>query len=525
MYKKLFLSLIVMTLAGVVSYVVYIQKSEEPKNIVIIPLDNRPVNMHFVKELVDIDGDNTYFPPVRILKEESDVSRIKHLQNWLNSIYNPSVVIISVDGMFFEGLTESREIKNLTKFNNPKLIDKYMNILNSFKEEHPKVPIYAFKTTPRLTTNVYAKDELSTYNYYYQENKKIGSAYFLNKPNQQITGYKTQLQQPLVVSESDYYEMRDFHVNFSKYLLKHYSNVFSEFLVTQDDAAETGIHQLDNSILKKYVADNHIQHVTFTNGADETTQVLIQRFLNKNKDTNIKVVYTSDSIKNKYIQYEETSVHNLIQEKSKVYHFNLVNDSSEADIILIVHLYDKDSTENLYSTLEKAKTYMDQYKEKNIAIADFSFGQKNYQLFNTLQSENLFKKNVSYVSWNTASNTLGISLSQMMIYTQSQYKNKDQENIEMLQYRILKDYAYKSNIKYELETEMEENHQNIYRDNSTLKYQKQVEDELYDFNQKLVKENPVFKRNQIIKNVSFPLNRLYEMDFYLKKNKYNIFLF
>ena len=125
--------------------------------IMIVPLDDRPVNIDFPKSIADILEVNIMLPPKEIIGSRLEKGDSEKIKNWAleNSKY-ADAFIISLTMINHGGLNHSRLIEN-DNF----LID--FDWLKELKDKNPNKKIYAFDTIQRLSISVNNKYEKDLY--------------------------------------------------------------------------------------------------------------------------------------------------------------------------------------------------------------------------------------------------------------------------------------------------------------------------------------------------------------------------
>ena len=128
-------------------------------NIVVIPIDNRPVCYDLIRDTLSVDKNvNVLLPPIDFLGDLTHMAKIDEILLWLDNTKNIDVVVASLDTIAYGGLINSRRsnddfhiIKNR--------VDKFVQIA---KKHHAKV--YAFSSIMRISNNNINEEEKDYWN-------------------------------------------------------------------------------------------------------------------------------------------------------------------------------------------------------------------------------------------------------------------------------------------------------------------------------------------------------------------------
>lgn len=486
----------------------------EQQEILVLPLDGRPVNTHFMQELADIQNASLIFPDKDYYTLKGD-AKLSYLTSFSAKHHQIDGFIVSLDGLFFNGLLQSRVLSEVKDFHEENIINEYLMFLQTLKKEHPSAPMLAYKSIPRLTTNVMSEIELDTYTHYSHLTKNLDRYFF---KNQLSVGRPPMENKNITTSFDDYMTTRSIHLRLSQQLIRFQQqhHLFDELIFSQDDSSPVGIHKLEQYLLKKETQNAPNSSISFTSGIDELGHVLVHKLLNK-EPLRVFVAYTSEEARTSYIAFDEKDVASLVQEKTNLYNFTLTPKEQDADIILFIH-YPKMSSEEEFKRIRS--NFIDKYTHysalnKQIAIVDLSFSNKDRQLAPTLIENSLLNEKTTYVSWNTASNSLGLALSQAFTYHQSTYAKKDEEQVDLVSYRLLKDYYYKSIHSANLKKQLVSLSIDTYGDARVHSFAHGLEADLTKNLHTIQQSYPTNMEQKKVTHVYFPFNRLFEVDFSL----------
>ena len=119
-------------------------------NICFIPLDNRPVCYTLAQEIMACDKSiNAYLPPREIMGGLTTYTDTQKLIEWLKSLPEMDIGIISLDAIAYGGLVASRRIST----EKSTIVDNLDIFKNVLKTKCKK--IFAFSSIMRISINNY----------------------------------------------------------------------------------------------------------------------------------------------------------------------------------------------------------------------------------------------------------------------------------------------------------------------------------------------------------------------------------
>lgn len=115
--------------------------------LLLLPLDDRPVNLRFPALLANIAGERLHTPPPAALGHFLTPGKPDMLLQWLaNAAEDADIAILSLDMLAYGGLVASR-----TPTVAPSLALSRLDALRDIKARHPRLRLYAFNVIMRLT--------------------------------------------------------------------------------------------------------------------------------------------------------------------------------------------------------------------------------------------------------------------------------------------------------------------------------------------------------------------------------------
>lgn len=366
-----------------------------PKEIVIIPLDNRPVSLHFPTQLAKMSGIEVKIAPNNLAGED--------LYDWIYwNTTNLQEVIVSIDGLGYGGLLESRTL-NLSEYD----VLVRLNAIAGLRGRpyFDGVKITAFNSILRLAPNVLSSSDLSLYDNIRE--------WAIKKDMYTFDTSNTELYQRIQYLESQigatalqrYKDTRARNLEINKQMLSWVSyGYIDELILPQDDANKYGLHRQDREDLKREVDRLDItSQVSIYPGVDETTSVLVARAVNRMFGLTPKfyIDYQNPTADKEWIaEFEDIGLDQNIRLHVQSMGATVVDSISQADLVI----YPVTPYTNHTSMVDKIKAGT---KPKVV----LPFGAKH-------EFVNMLRKNVdvsqlhAYSGWNTVGNAIGIGIAQ-----------------------------------------------------------------------------------------------------------------
>jgi Protein of unknown function (DUF4127) len=417
--------------------------------ILVIPLDDRPVNTYIPSKIGEIKDLNLSFVPENLYRNPDK------LLAWLEKEgVKKDEWVLSLDQVLYGGLVESRILNEDTI-----LVEQRLERLTKIKEKHPELKIYAFSSQLRLAPTAFESDDLDYYNNLRKwgmltdrVNRLHQSSLIkeLNKVEdslgkQEITKYKRLRNKRLSVQLKAIHEAK--------------KGVYESLWVGQDDASSVGIHVLEREILIKEAEEINATNITFFSGIDEATSMLVTAITSEKRKNEQKPliypIYTNPKEKNQYMPFSSQTLEESIKTHIKMAEGKISKDIEDAQLVLIV---------NTPNTTDEQRDFVisniDYHikKGKNVMIADIAISNKADEKFvDTLLEKINIPALYSFSAWNTADNTIGLSLAHGIarfyaINSKDITQNQFFSHEELLFRSFLKDFIYKTKLYNEMES-------------------------------------------------------------------------
>lgn len=495
------------------------------KNILYIPLDERPCNADFVP-LVAKDTDYKITIPKEALtgnkKIAADTEAIwAYLFDNINCF---DAAILSIDMLLYGGIVPSR----LHHFPLEKCFES-MQRLRKLKSLNKDIKIYAFHLIMRCPSYSSSDEEPDYYELYGKELFDYGSLSHkasMDLLTEESLDILTDLKN-LIPNDvlKDYTSRRSINLSVNMAVLDLLADNSIDFLVIpQDDSAPYGFTAADQDKLRKYIHHNKLNFKAFMYpGADEVGLTLLARLINEDNGLKPRIYPRFSSTKGPFTipLYEDR----LLNETVKYHILSSggipVDSLADCDIVLMVNSPPDKMVEaweqnkainNLDRNLVEFVEFIDYIihtKHLPCAIADVAYANGgDLMLIDSLSLKGLLYSVCAYAGWNTNANTLGTSICQAIVY--NIYGNT-RGHLNFLSHRYLEDCGYCSEIRHHITNHVLPDKKLNYFlvDGKNGSVSELVKDALQDFAyMRLLDSNYEIK----VLRASMPWNRMFEVD-------------
>lgn len=417
--------------------------------VLLIPLDSRPACTNFVTDLGKTASIRVLMPPPEILDHYRTAGDTEALRNWcLTNAKDADAAILSIDMLIHGGLLASRHANASTDD-----VESALAMLETLHEKAPTLPIYAFHILPRLwpadseENNRYRK-EILKYAKLVDEVYTFENPLDIKKQNELMEKIPTSIL-------TNYHRVFEDNFTLNKKLIAMAQNgVLRKLVIGQDDGESFGVPNIAKRRLLHYLKQQELpsDKVFVTKGADEIALTLLAALHGQREShtPKINVQYDDGQTAGLIMPYMATSIATTVKEKIAMLHGTLTENPDEADFILFVYVGSDRNVGYQYVTNQRIQSLLAQnYK---VALVDLSqhFAPDETILPVLMRNSASINRLIAYSGWNTASNAIGIALSQGAVFTAALntattdtqrctlYKN----NLTFLSTRFLEDYFY-----------------------------------------------------------------------------------
>ena len=472
------------------------------EELLLVPLDSRPVCSTMVQKLGKLAGINVIVPPKELLDNYQEPAKSKKLWQWLqNKSANYNTSIISTDILLHGSLLQTRQHiasaqeqddffselnklqKNITA--SPPRQSKYTNSTDSDKHQ-----LQLFSVIPRLLVSdeVYPDCWYQWHLMRYSQlldMVQINGDYAMTK---ELMEYKGEIPADILSKYTSIFtQSQGFNERLLAHLLpkaKNSKNIANTqvnatvatnaplFIIGQDDSSPFGLPHMTATKLARHIEEHTWQtQAQLTNGADEIAALLLTRHFLQQSHWQPKLFLAYDSPKTefKHMPYMASSVGATLRNQAQLLNAQLVEEPNAADIILFVHCGDADAKPTA-AEAEQLASYLKH--DKHVALIDLSANFEAEEMLLPLLLAQKINVNrlAAYAGWNTFSNSSGTALAQSIIFAgrlrqlQAQQRSTNKpllipalyaDNLNFTIERMLEDYYYQKRIHPQLRPYLE----------------------------------------------------------------------
>lgn len=484
-------------------------------NIGLIPLDSRPCNTAWVKDLGLIGNANVIMYPREKCGNLHRGAVLDDMIEWLkNNASKMDYLIISSDGLSFGGLIQAR----LAQIDLEETLKK-LEVLKELKNTYPHLKMYMFDTVMR--TSITSSDA-ETEKYWAKMNRFSllkGRIYFFNKEEdkKELECLEREIPSHII---NTYLNARKVKFTLNKYFLNLVQDkTIDSMILLQEDSMPYGIQQIEHKEIGNFIEEHNLDNkVQFYNGTDEGAVVLLGKILLENKKMmpTCYLHYPVREVIDKCHLFEDRPFIENLNKMCKTIGFKFIDTPQDADFILSIYgikeNVDLDLSKFIEMPIDKNADYKKYINEvngfikdgKKVVLVDLFFPNGgSLELLEDINYQDL----TVYSSWNTASNSLGSALCQIACVLANDNKEVNL-NKKFLYERFFDDCIYQYFVRREIDSKLISEGVNIY--NLGDKYEYALD---------LVKQG-LKKYEYVINNqdyeVELPWSRMFEVEIILK---------
>ncbi|MQL50854.1 DUF4127 family protein [Desulfofundulus thermobenzoicus] len=435
-----------------------------PHKILFVPLDDRPVNTGFVRQLGKIAGVQLMMPPREMLSAAGNGNGVEQLWTWAEkNAGGADAVVLSLDTLLYGGLVPSRT----HNYGEETLKTRVQKI----KELKKRVrgPVYAFISimrTPQYNTDA---EEPPYYGRYGADIFHI--ARLMDRLQAGVAGDGERGELAALKGKvpeefwNDYVGRRTLNHRLTVEVLELVEEgVIDTLVIGRDDSAPFGFTRMEQRHLEQEIAARHIAGRVYSfAGLDECGVVLLIRAVNRLNDytPRVYVEYGTPGGERIVPLYEDIPLGENVAQHVLSAGGILVNVREAADLLLVVNTPEgavgeaarqdpRNYNRRLAGWLENLVR-----KGRDVALADVAYANgADSGLMTDLAGRGVLSRLAGYSGWNTAGNTIGLSLAQGMLYSYAAGHDSPpgwrEEHKKALLTRLLEDWGYQAVIRPQL---------------------------------------------------------------------------
>lgn len=391
-------------------------------NICLLPLDSRPCNYVFIRELAEAARVNISVPPKKIMDYFTEPSKTEDLKAWLekNGAF-ADCIILSVDQFLYGGLLASRRQGKTQE----QIEDDFL-WLEHFKAKHPRIKILAFSVLMRTTIGTLREENKIWWEAVAEYSKKKYAELTFQRKEDIEAVKNLEKRIPFdVLNEFLCVRQRNHNVNCRCIFLT--KTVFDKLIIVQEDCCAESLHIPEKQILMRMVCDEHLESkVFFHNGADEAGMELTSCAVaeNKIKTTDVQLCFLFDN-RNFTAKYEDIPFYENLKD-----HLRLLNIREVKNCEKILCILPPKTRQGDYCPVrEDSGSYRrDDYEvmadivckhiraKKKVFLLDLAYANGgDFSFMSILMQKCRWSTLYGYAAWNTAGNALGTVLTQIIL--------------------------------------------------------------------------------------------------------------
>ncbi len=416
-----------------------------------LPVDGRPVVRAQVQQLVALSGHTLICPEPEALGYMRRPADRDQLAQWLrNEARDADGLVVSVDMLVYGGLVPSRFIDD-------ELVDlqSRLALLRELKSAQPTRPLYAFSATMRISNNDVADEEKP---YWSQHGRQLW-AWSFHGDRHAETGDAQDLALaqaaaeavPLAIRE-DYLATRRRNFAINRALLDLVAEgVIDRLVLPQDDTAAYGFNIAERRALQGEVEARQLgRSVLIYPGADEVLHTLCAHLVATLRgDPPLRLaLHCSDPehVQTLHALYEDRPV--LDSLASQLAAVGAALAQTDVDAHLLLHTRGSQQGDwAMRKPLPNPRAFdVGQALQGPLAVADLAYANGgDPDLIEALGSR--LPELIAYAGWNTASNSLGSLLAQLVL-ARGQWCSE--ANRLVLSLRLAEDLLYQAQLRQRL---------------------------------------------------------------------------
>lgn len=429
------------------------------ETILYVPQDDRPVSLSYTVSTAKDAGYTVLTPPKELISGKNFHGEADQIWKWLDLHKDEAdIMVISTDTLVYGGLVDSR------KHNIPlNVLMRRLKKLSELKGAR-NIPVYGFGTVMRSPRASGGGVEPAYYSEYGPKVFRI-SALQDKKDAQGLTDSESAelfnlISEVPVEYLQDWFARRHINMKINEALIELVRNhSFTYFALGHDDTSYLSQSDLESRYLKAFSKGLSYREYGSFPGADQLGLLLIARaHVDKNHlNPTFNVIYPLGGAEMTIPHYEDQPVGVTISQHIEAVGGNEIK-GQKAEYLLAVNTpLSKETGEagyfnNLPMASKSVQHFVDRMKAAMregmiVGVADISYsnGASNL-LTSALQKNNMLYKIGAYDGWNTASNTIGYAIAQVVL-SKDMTKQKHQD---MLTQQYLDNWAYQANIRKDI---------------------------------------------------------------------------
>ncbi|GGH87186.1 hypothetical protein JOD43_003842 [Pullulanibacillus pueri] len=503
--------------------------------IVFLPLDERPCNYDYPKQLASMTELDVVLPQREILGKKKLPAQFSNIRDWLvQETRSADYLILSIDMLVYGGIVPSR-LHHLSENE----WRQALNVIREMKENNPSLKIYAFNLIMRAPAYNNSEEEPAYYSKFGRAIYRYG--WLMDKKDREGLTKIEREEQDKVVREvpdeilRDFLNRRKMNAKINHMSIDLVNGGLIDFLIIPlDDNSKYGFTSKEQRTLIFNIEEKNLfDKVHIYPGADEIGCTLLARvFAQVNNYTPlIHARYSSTQGPLIIPKYEDRSLNESLKAHVTAIGGILTDTSISADVHLFIHSPAVGETEvaeqGPYD--ERHRSYfseinireivhvMDYLLKENkfVALADVATcNGSDRALMKLMAKIKLHNRLHAYGGWNTSGNTMGTVLAHGIIgsfyFNRNLWEKVANNSRKFYTTRIIEDWGYQAVVRQEVvKKDLPRYSANYFNINGA---QKSIEACIQERLNNFVNSELQWKDVEV-SNVQLPWKRMFEVGF------------
>lgn len=437
-------------------------------DLILVPLDNRPVTYLLPEQILRLAGISCSLPPRSLLGSLNTEAQVDVLNTWLQNKLSErpdSPLILCIDTLTYGGLINSRRSSS-----SETVIQEQVKILETWKTRFPQRQILAQSSILRVSDNY---DNTEEKEYWARFGREIYQwSEILHKVSKGIpvpaeTIQTTETRIPLEIRK-DYLAMRRRNFKLNTKLVDYVEKGILDFLIlSQDDSGTFGLNVLEKDKLLQQAEQIGVREkIASYPGSDETILTLITRTLmdNCHNKPSVAIRFNDQQGKTTTCLYEGQSLENSIKGQICAAGLAETTETDQADIVVLVHSpVNAEQGDHIHipGLTDRRHVGSEEAAKKTIAILEtiagpvvivdavYANGADPLLIDMLLSRPELLQKLHGYAGWNTTGNSAGCALAMGAAtwFAQQNHYQYQAHLKSLLFIRLADDWAYQTVVR------------------------------------------------------------------------------
>lgn len=429
--------------------------------IILVPLDERPVNVRYPQMIAAIGGHDLILPPRDLLSRYRQSAPADQLAAWLTAQAGEAdALIVSCEQLGYGGLIASRISDEALA-----TITARLNVLRDLRAVHPRLTIYGFGVITRISRHDSAAEEPDYWALYgaklFRVSQLMDRAWRGEPLGNALFDLKAEIPEAIM---QDFVIRRGRNHAVNREMLKLLKQgVFDRLVIASDDTSEFGLASREKRGLAREAERFEVgDRLLMYPGADEVGSVLLTRLMNEAAKVTptFRPVYMVAGGEAITAPFEDGAV-SVTVERQIAAAGGQITESETPDVWLFVHpptapdaewVNDyPDMTRFSAEYLPELETCIAQMaallaRGERVALADVAYANgASHTLMTLLKGRIDLAALTAFGAWNTAGNTLGVVIAQAC----AALGGDREANRRFLAHRLIEDWGYQTVVRHE----------------------------------------------------------------------------